>query len=60
MYKTVVRLALRFDFIKPIPLTNRQKPELNMAEIKDSRFLMEVSRMEKIRNDYARGTGHIG
>ena len=53
MYKTVVRLALLFGFIKPIPLTNRQKPELNMAEIKGLRFLMEVSRMEKIRNDYA-------
>ena len=41
-------------------LTKRQEAEMEVAELKMLRFSLGVTRMEKIRNYYTRGTAHVG
>ncbi|XP_063881686.1 uncharacterized protein LOC135111938 [Scylla paramamosain] len=45
--------------METVPLTKKQEAELKVAELKMLRFALEVTRMDKIRNDYIRGTTHV-
>ena len=40
--------------------TKRQEAELEVAELKTLRFSLEVMRMDRIRNEYIRGTAQVG
>ena len=41
-------------------LTKRQKAETEVVELKMLRFSLGVTRMDKIRNEYIRGTARVG
>ena len=45
--------------LKTVPLTKKQEAELEVAELKTLRFSVGTTRMDKIRNDYLRGTAHV-
>ena len=45
--------------VKTVALRKRQEVELEVAEIKTSRFSLGVTRMDRIRNEYIRGTAHV-
>lgn len=40
-------------------LTERQEAELQVTEMKMSRFSLEASRVDRVKNEYIRGTAHI-
>ena len=58
VYKTVVRPAMLFG-LETVPLRKRQEAELEVAEMKMLRFSLGVTRMDRIRNEYIRGTAHV-
>ncbi|XP_063875044.1 uncharacterized protein LOC135108200 [Scylla paramamosain] len=58
IYKTVVRPAMLYG-METVPLTKKQEAELEVAELKMLRFALGVTRMDKIRNDYIRGTTNV-
>ena len=41
-------------------LTKRQEAEMKVAELKLLQFSLGVTRMDKIRNEYNRGTAQVG
>ena len=41
-------------------LTKRQEADMEVAELKMLRFSLGVTRMDKIRNEYIRGTAQVG
>ncbi|KAK3574198.1 hypothetical protein QTP86_004334 [Hemibagrus guttatus] len=41
-------------------LRKRQESELEVAELKMLRFSLGVTRLDRIRNEYIRGTAHVG
>ena len=41
-------------------LTKGQEAEMDVVELKMLRFSLGVTRMDKIRNEYIRGTAHVG
>ena len=41
-------------------LTKRQEAEIEVAEFEMLRFSSGVTRMDKIRNEYIRGTAQVG
>ncbi|KAF7701013.1 hypothetical protein HF521_002178, partial [Silurus meridionalis] len=43
-----------------VALSKRQKAELEETELKMLRFTLGVTRMDKIRNEFIRGTAHVG
>ncbi|KAK3516312.1 hypothetical protein QTP70_009432 [Hemibagrus guttatus] len=43
-----------------VSLRKRQESELEVAELKMLRFSLEVTRLDRIRNEYIRGTAHVG
>ena len=43
-----------------VALTKRQEAEMEVAELKMLRFSLGVTRMDKIRNEYIRGTAQVG
>ncbi|KAK3560499.1 hypothetical protein QTP86_009653 [Hemibagrus guttatus] len=43
-----------------VPLRKRQESELEVAELKMLRFSLGVTRLDRIRNEYIRGTAHVG
>ena len=45
--------------IGEVPLTKKQEAELAMAELKMLRFSLGVTRMDKIKNEFIRGTAHV-
>ncbi|KAI5092844.1 hypothetical protein C0J45_17235 [Silurus meridionalis] len=45
---------------KGMALSKRQEVELEVAELKMLRFLLGVTRMDKIRNEFIRVTAHVG
>ena len=59
MYQTAVRPALTYD-MDTAALTNRQVEQLETAEMKMLRFTLGVTKLEKIRNEYIRGTAGVG
>ena len=58
VYKTVVRPAMLYGF-ETVPLTKKQEAELAVAELKMLRFSFGVTRMDKIKNEFIRGTAQV-
>ena len=58
VYKVAVRPM--FYGLDTVALTKRQKAEMEVAELKMLRFSLGVTRMDKIRNEYIRGTAQVG
>ncbi|MCJ8736038.1 hypothetical protein PDJAM_G00254200 [Pangasius djambal] len=59
VYKTVVRPAMLYG-LETVSLKKRQESELEVAELKMLRFSLGVTRLDRIRNEYIRGTAHVG
>ncbi|MCJ8740102.1 hypothetical protein PDJAM_G00054950 [Pangasius djambal] len=59
VYKTVVRAAMLYG-LETVALRKRQESELEVAELKMLRFSLGVTRLDRIRNEYIRGTAHVG
>ena len=55
MYSSVVRPAMVYG-LETVAVKKKQVTEMEVAEIKMLRFAMEVTRKDKIRNEYIRGT----
>ncbi|KAK3555065.1 hypothetical protein QTP86_007988 [Hemibagrus guttatus] len=56
---TVVRAAMLYG-LETVSLRKRQESELEVAELKMLRFSLGVTRLDRIRNEYIRGTAHAG
>ena len=59
VYKVSVRPAMLYG-LETVALTKRQDAEMKVAELKMLRFSLGVTRMDKIRNEYIRGTTQVG
>ncbi|KAK3512367.1 hypothetical protein QTP70_007366 [Hemibagrus guttatus] len=59
VYRTVVRAAMLYG-LETVSLRKRQESELEVAELKMMRFSLGVTRLDRIRNEYIRGTAHVG
>ncbi|KAK3538646.1 hypothetical protein QTP86_010341 [Hemibagrus guttatus] len=59
VYRTVVRAAMLYG-LKTVSLRKRQESELEVAELKMLRSSLGVTRLDRIRNEYIRGTAHVG
>ncbi|KAK3537842.1 hypothetical protein QTP70_019862 [Hemibagrus guttatus] len=59
VYRTVVRPAMMYG-LETVSLRKRQESELEVAELKILRFSLGVTRLDRIRNEYIRGTAHVG
>ena len=59
VYKVPVRPAMLYG-LETVALTKRQEAEMEVAELKMLRFSLGVIRMDKIRNEYIRGTTQVG
>ena len=46
--------------LETVALTKRQEAEMEVAELKMLRFSLGVTRMDKISNEYIRGTARFG
>ena len=57
--KVAVRPAMLYR-LETVALTKRQEAEMEVAELKMLRFSLGVTRMDKIRNQYNRGTSQVG
>ena len=55
VYSSVVRLAMVYG-LETVAVTKKRVKEMEVAEIKMLRFAMGVTRKDKIRNEYNRGT----
>ena len=55
MYSSVVRPAMVYG-LETVAVTKKQVKEMEVAEMKMLRFAMGVTRKDKIRNEYIRGT----
>ena len=58
VYKTVVTPAMLCG-LETIALRKKQDAEMEDAEVKILRFSLGVTRLDRIRNDYIRGTEHV-
>ena len=58
MYKSVVRPAMLYE-MKTMAMTERQVGKMEVAELKMVRWALGVTRKDKIRNKYVRGTAKI-
>ncbi|KAK3518329.1 hypothetical protein QTP86_018784, partial [Hemibagrus guttatus] len=59
VYRTVVRPAMPYG-LETVSLKKRQESELEVAELKMLRFSLGVTKLDRIRNEYVRGTAHVG
>ena len=59
VYKVAVRTAMLYG-LETVALTRRQEAEMEVAELKMLRISLGVTRMDKIRNEYIRGTAQVG
>ncbi|KAK3518148.1 hypothetical protein QTP70_033243 [Hemibagrus guttatus] len=59
VYRTVVTPAMLYG-LETVSLRKRQESELEVAELKMLRFSLGVTRLDRIRNEYIRGTAHVG
>ncbi|KAK3515015.1 hypothetical protein QTP70_003237 [Hemibagrus guttatus] len=46
--------------LETVSLRKRQESELEVAELKMLKFSLGVTRLDRIRNEYIRGTAHVG
>ena len=58
MYKSVVRPAMLYG-LETVAVTERQIGKMEVAELKMVRWALGVTRKDKIRNEYVRGTAKI-
>ena len=58
MYKSVVRPVMLYG-METVAVTERQVRKMEVAELKMVRWAMGVTRKEKIRNEYLKGTTKI-
>ncbi|KAK3543565.1 hypothetical protein QTP70_023903 [Hemibagrus guttatus] len=59
VYRTVVRPAMLYG-LETVSLRKRQESELEVAELKMLKFSLRVTRLDRIRNEFIRGTAHVG
>ena len=59
MYKVAVIPSLSYG-LETVALTKRQEAEMEVAELKMLRCSLGVTRTDKIRNEYIRGTALVG
>ncbi|KAK3558341.1 hypothetical protein QTP86_017253, partial [Hemibagrus guttatus] len=59
VYRTVVRPAMLYG-LETVSWRKSQESELEVAELKMLRFSLGVTRLDRIRNEYIRGTAHVG
>ncbi|KAI5609648.1 hypothetical protein C0J50_5859, partial [Silurus asotus] len=60
VYRTVVRPEMLYG-LETVALSKRQEEvELEVAELKMLRCLLGVTTMDRIRNEFIRGTVHVG
>ena len=59
VYKVAVRPAMLYG-METVALTKRQEAEMEVIELTMLRFPLGVARMDKIRNEYIRGTAQVG
>ena len=55
LYKKVVRAAVLYD-LETAGLTRKQAMELEIVELRMLRFSLGVTRLDRIRKEYIRGT----
>ena len=58
IYRTIVRSALMYG-LETVALTKKQEKELEVAELRMLRFALGVTRMDKIKNEYIRGSAQV-
>ena len=58
IYKSVVRPAMLYE-METVTVTKRQVGKMEVAELKMVRWALGVTRKNKIRNEYVRGTAKI-
>ena len=58
MYKSIVRPAMLYG-METVALTKRQKGKMEVTELKMVRWVLGVTRKDKIRNEYMTGTKKI-
>ena len=58
VYKTVARPAMMYG-LETVSVIKKQEAELVVAELKMLKFSLGVSRMDKIKNEFTRGTAHV-
>ena len=58
MYKSVVRPAMLYG-METVAVTERQMGKMEVAELKMVRWALGVTRKDKIRNKYMRGTAKL-
>ena len=59
VYNMAVRPAM-VNGLETVALTKIQEAEMEVAEVKMLRFSLGVTIMDKIRNEYIRGTAQVG
>ncbi|KAK3571160.1 hypothetical protein QTP86_003666 [Hemibagrus guttatus] len=59
VYRTVVRPGMLYG-LETVSLKKRQESELEVAELKMLMFSLGVTRLDRIRNEYIRGTAQVG
>ena len=59
VFRTVVRPAMLYG-LETAALTRKQEEELEVAELKMLRFALGVTRLDRIKNEFIRGTAHVG
>ncbi|KAK3525944.1 hypothetical protein QTP70_011034 [Hemibagrus guttatus] len=58
--KISARIPAMLYGLEAVSLRKRQESELEVAELKMLRFSLGVTRLDRIRNKYIRGTAHVG
>ena len=58
MYKSVVRPTILYG-METVAVTERQMGKMEIAELKMVRWALGMTRKDKIRNEYVRGTATI-
>ena len=58
LYKTVVRPAILYGS-ETVALTRKQEMELEVAGLRMLQFSLGVTRLDRIRSEYIRGTAHV-
>ena len=59
VYMVAARPAILYG-LETVALAKRQEADMEVAELKMLRFSLRVTRMDKIRNEYIRGTAQVG
>ena len=59
LYKSVVRPAMLYS-AETWPITKAQERKMEVAEMRMLRWMSGVTRKDRIRNDYIRGTVKVG